>query len=271
MKIGFIGCGNMGEAILKGLLDNQKLFSENIFINTHSEITKNKLRENYGVNICKNNTEIINVSDVIFLAIKPFQFTDIANEIMNDINDADSKILISIMAGYKACEIYNCFENQNVKVAAAMPSIAAYVGESITGIEYSLNTEDVIKDYISSLFETIGSVYEVKDNEMHTITALAGAAPAYLSLILEAMADTGVKLGFSREKSYSIAAQSMLGTSKYIIETGIIPAKLKDKVCSAKGISIVGVEEAERTGLRNSINSILNKVYETSVLKEKNK
>ena len=265
-KIGFIGCGNMGEAILKGIttsFDN----SENIYIYTKTEKTQSRLQENYKINILKSSVEVARTSDIIFLAVKPNIFPTIMNEIKNVIDN--SKIIISIAAGVTIDTLENGLGKNN-KIIRTMPNTPASVGMGMTSFSPNKNITKDDLVMVQEILKSFGLAEEVDESLIHSVIGVSGSSPAYVFMFIESMADAAVKGGMPRDKAYKFAAQSIMGAAKMVLDTGIHPGVLKDMVCSPGGTTIEAVAELERTGFRNSIISAMTKCMNKSKEMSKN-
>lgn len=259
-KIAFIGCGNMAQGIIKGLLKNGAL-SKNIFINNLRENKGKELANELNIKYYKDKLEMINDCDILFLAIKPNVYPKIIEEIKKEIKE--NIIVISIAPGYTLEDLKKLFE-KDLKVVRAMPNTPATIGESMTAYVPSceINIDD--EKIIYSLLESFGKVEKIEEYLMDAFVAASGSSPAYIYMLIEAMADAAVLGGIPRDKAYIFVAQAVLGSAKMVLETGIHPAKLKDMVCSPGGTTIEGVVTLEKEGFRNSIIEAMIKCMEKS-------
>ena len=254
-KIGFIGCGNMGSAMIGGILKNGLASKEEIIASCKSEGTKERITKELGITVTLDSVEVAEKSDVIFLAIKPYQFDAVLPQINGKL-EAD-QIVISVAAGKTLSMIETALMSIDVagklKVVRAMPNTPALVGEAMTAItpNANLNEEDIAK--VKALFESFGQVEVVPESMMNAVIGVSGSSPAFIYMLIEAMADAAVVEGMPRAQAYKFAAQSVLGSAKMVLETGIHPGALKDAVCSPGGTTIAGVEALEQCGFRGTV------------------
>ena len=251
-KIGFIGCGNMGSAMLEGILKSGIYTKENIFCSTKSESSKKALSEKFGINIT-DNIGVTKNSDILILAIKPQFFSEVIKEIKNYIKEGS--IIVSIAAGISIEDIEDMFGifSYGLKIIRTMPNTPALVGEGMAAICMNKNiTESELKE-VQNIFNSFGKCEILDEKYFHAFIALCGSSPAYAYMFIEAMGTAGIKAGIPANKSYILAAQSLLGTAKMVLETGEHPAILKDKVCSPGGTTIEAVSILENMGFRKSI------------------
>lgn len=248
MKIGFIGGGNMAGAIANGVISSGLCAARDIVI---CDINAESLKK-YDEKITKsqNNKDALNC-DYIVLAVKPFILPKVLEEIAGcDITD---KVFVSIVAGVSVKEIKGIL-GENAKVVRVMPNTPAQVGEGMTVI--AKPDDKVTEAELSearSIFDAVGKTEIMEENMINVVTGVSGSSPAYVFMLIEAMADAGVSGGIPRDKAYNLAAQAVLGSAKMVLETGKHPAELKDMVCSPKGTTIEAVAELEKRGFRAAI------------------
>ena len=254
-KVGFIGCGNMGSAMIGGILKNGLAGKDEIIASCKSEGTKERITKELGITVTLDSVEVAEKSDVIFLAIKPYQFDAVLPQINGKL--AADQIVISVAAGKSLSMIETALMSIDVagklKVVRAMPNTPALVGEAMTAItpNANLNEEDIAK--VKALFESFGQVEVVPESMMNAVIGVSGSSPAFIYMLIEAMADAAVVEGMPRAQAYKFAAQSVLGSAKMVLETGMHPGALKDAVCSPGGTTIAGVEALEQCGFRGTV------------------
>ena len=255
-KIGFIGCGNMGKAMVGALIKSNKYHKKNIIASTKSIASMEKLKKEFEIQVTTNNVDVAKDSDLLFLAVKPHFFKEVIEEIRSVVSK--DTIIISIAAGVTIEKIENYFGNE-VKVVRTMPNTPALVGEGMSAIcANKLITEAELEE-VYSLFNCFGKCESLEEKDFHAFTALCGSSPAYVFMFIEAMADAGVKLGIPRSKAYKLAEQSILGSAKLALDTGKHPGELKDSVCSPGGTTIEAVLDLEKNGFRNTVISAVEK------------
>ena len=259
--IGFIGCGNMGKAMLGSLLKSGEIDSESIIVSTKTDKSRELLERDYGVKSTTNNIEVASKANIIFLAVKPHFFKAVIEEIRTVISK--DTIIVSIAAGVTIEQIENYF-GFDAKVVRTMPNTPALVGEGMSAICKNKFISEEELNEVCSLFNYFGKYEILEEKDFHGFIALCGSSPAYVFMFIEAMADAGVKLGIPRAKAYKLAEQSILGSAKLALETGKHPGELKDSVCSPGGTTIEAVLELERNGFRNAVISAVEKCAEKS-------
>ncbi|MDO4618367.1 MAG: pyrroline-5-carboxylate reductase [Clostridia bacterium] len=250
MEIGIIGAGNMGSAILKGIRD-KGLFEKIRVYDTDNE----KAGEYYA------DMETVAGSDVIVLAVKPNVLYLLIDQIRDFV--PEGTIVVSVAAGQSAEKIEKAFAKK-VKVVRVMPNTPLMVGEGMTAIAPSFSAEDSDLAIVKSIFESAGRAEIVPESLMDAVTGVSGSSPAYVYMFIEALADAAVNAGLPRDKSYTFAAQSVLGAAKMVLETGKHPGELKDNVCSPGGTTIEAVKVLEEKGLRGTVMEAVSACVEKS-------
>lgn len=257
-KIGFIGMGNMAQAIALGFINSQKVKKENIFAFAPNQEKLELNAKKIGFTPVKTLSDLAKTSDTLIVACKPYQIQDVLSEIKNDL---ENKALISVAAGW----VFESFHNilgDKTRIQCIMPNTPAMVAEGVMLFEKtnSLTSEELCQ--IKDLFKALGIVEELPTNLMGIGGAISGCGPAFMDLVMEAYADAAVKYGISRDTAYRLVSQTMLGSAKLQQVTGNHPGVLKDAVCSPNGTTIRGVDTLEKCGLRgaciSSIDAIMN-------------
>jgi pyrroline-5-carboxylate reductase len=249
--IGILGTGNMGEALVSGLISSASSKPENIICTDVREAKLKAIKEKYGVQTKTSNPEAVADSDIVIYAVKPQIMAAVLKETAQKLDI--SKLIISIAAGVPM-EAIEAFLNKKLRLIRVMPNIAAAVKEAATAIAAGKNaTEEDIKQTMT-IFNSIGKTVFIPENYlMDAITGLSGSGPAYIFLIVEAMADAGVKVGLSRQEALFLSAQTVLGAAKMLIETQEHPGQLRDRVTSPGGTAIAGLATLEQGGLRTTL------------------
>ncbi|MDJ0985235.1 MAG: pyrroline-5-carboxylate reductase [Desulfobacterales bacterium] len=250
-QICIIGTGNMGEALISGLISSASSKPENIICTDVREAKLSDIREQYGIQTTNNNLEAVADSDIVVYAVKPQIMAAVLNETAQHLDM--SKLIISIAAGVPMEAIESCL-NKKLRLIRVMPNIAAAVKEAATAVAAGKNaTEEDIK-LAMTIFNSIGKTVFIPENYlMDAITGLSGSGPAYIFLIVEAMADAGVKVGLSRQEALFLSAQTVLGAAKMLMETQEHPGQLRDRVTSPGGTAIAGLATLESGGLRTTL------------------
>lgn len=249
-KIGFIGCGNMGSAIISGILSSKLYDKEQIIASAHTKATLDRLSSAYGISVTLDNTEIVKNSDIVFLAVKPFLYQSIIEEI-RDSSD-DTKLFVAIAAGISHTKLHNFF-GKPMKIVRAMPNTPAQVLEAMSALTPNEWVKAEELKTVKTIFESFGKAEVVPESLMDTVIGVSGSSPAYVYMFIEAMADAAVADGMSRNMAYTFAAQAVYGAAKMVLETKQHPGELKDAVCSPAGTTIAAVAKLEELGLRNAI------------------
>lgn len=249
-KIGFIGAGNMARAMMTGIVESRLISPENIMASSRTQKTIDNIKKELNVNVTLDNQEVAKFSDYLILAVKPLQYEAILKEIKNFIKE--DTIIIIIAAGI-CIECLKRSLGQNQTVVKAMPNAPAMVGQGMTALVFDDKISEEQKKEVISIFESFGKIEELDENLIDAFTSIAGSSPAYVYMMIEAMGDGGVLQGISRDKAYKIAAQAVLGAAQVVLDTGIHPGELKDRVCSPGGTTIEAVAKLEEKGFRSSI------------------
>ena len=246
---GFIGMGNMGSAMMKGLM---KIYdkSEIIFADANRDRVISIYNET-GVRFMESNAECVNNAKYIVLAVKPQFYPAVIKNIQNVLKP--TQILISIAPGW-TIEKLRTELGYDKRIVRAMPNTPALIGEGMTGVCFDENQfypEE--RDEIMKFFGAFGRVSKVNENLINTVTCASGSSPAYVYMFIEALADSAVRYGMSRQDAYVFAAQTVAGAADMVLQTGKHPGELKDMVCSPGGTTIAAVEALEEHGFRNAI------------------
>jgi pyrroline-5-carboxylate reductase len=246
-KICFIGAGNMVEALIQGILAAGLFRRQEMLAADSVKDRLEYIREKYGIKVTGNNKSAVEWADLVVLAVKP-QVMDL---VLEDIRKAvdDSKILISIAAGIPISKIFDGLTKE-AKVIRVMPNTPALVKEGASAIAPGRGILQPELALVRKIFESIGKAVVVDERLMDAVTGLSGSGPAYIFLVIEAMADGGVKMGLSRDVAQLLAAQTVLGAAKLVLETGEHPGRLKDMVASPAGTTMEGLHRLEAGGLR---------------------
>lgn len=249
MKLGFIGCGNMGEAMLHGAIDGKFAVANEIIVSTHSKISSEALQKKYGI-VIGSNIDVAKSANIIILAIKPNIYPTIFAEIKNII--PQDTIIISITTGFTLQNMTDAL-NGHQKVVRTMPNTPALVGSAVTAVTYASEISDEEKATLKQFFESFGKMIEVTEEQMIGVGSVSGSSPAFIYMFIEALADGAVKYGIPREDAYKFAALAVEGSAKMVLETGKHPASLKDAVTSPGGTTIEGVITLEKNGFKGNI------------------
>ena len=258
-KIGWIGCGNMGGAILHGALESGVIAKENAIVYDIKEEMMEKAG-NWGAVLAKSDADVCERCDIILLAVKPQQTAEALAQCGKAL---EGKGLISIVAGITVERLQAMMQGVP-RILRVMPNTPAMVFEGAFALcsDNDLAPEEM--DAAEELFRSIGVVEKVPENLIDAVCGLSGGGPAYVAMFIEAMADGGVKQGLPRATAYRLAAQTCLGTAKMILDMDMHPGQLKDMVTSPAGTTIEGCEALEKGGMRGAVIECVNAATEKS-------
>lgn len=251
MVIGFIGCGNMAQAMIGGILNQKLCVEDEIIASAKTEKTIQKVKEQYGIKITLDNKEVVQQADIVVLAVKPLFYENVISEIKGV---ADKKqIFISIAPGKTLRWLADQFGDSEYKIVRTMPNTPALVGEGITGVTPCDTMEEDDVNKVMMVLRSFGKAEIIGESLMDVVVSVSGSSPAYVFMFIEAMADAAVADGMPRTQAYTFAAQAVLGSAKMVLETGKHPGELKDMVCSPGGTTIEAVRILEEKGMRSSV------------------
>lgn len=248
MKLGFIGAGNMGSAIISGVLNKRALLADSIYVSRKHPEKGAELAQK-GVHIMADNLSLVRAVDCVLLAIKPVYAADVIREVYDAL---DGKFVISIVAGWT----YDMLKNTlpaGARFVRVMPNTPLAVGEGMSLISSLCTCSDEEFAFAKSIFAAAGKVAVVEDHVYTPANGISGCGPAFVYAFIEAMADGGVRYGVPRALAYELAAQTLVGAAKMVLETGEHPGQLKDAVCSPGGTTIEGMYALEKGGMRAAV------------------
>ena len=250
MKIGFIGTGNMGSAMIKGLVTSEYVSGSNINVFDVNVEKSRELSEKYNVEPLQNEVEVVDNSDVIVLSVKPNIYNSVLDKIKDRIDE--NNIIIAIAAGISIESVEN-IAGKDKKVVRIMPNTPAQVLEGMTAVTFNGNVKEEEKKVVFGILDSFGKSIEIEEKLMHTFTGIAGSLPAYVYMFMEALADGGVLEGMPRDKAYEIVAQTVKGSAEMLLKTGKHPGVLKDEVTSPAGTTIEAVNTLENGNFRGTV------------------
>ncbi|WP_099189276.1 pyrroline-5-carboxylate reductase [Tepidibacter mesophilus] len=248
--IGFIGCGNMGRAMIGGVVKSGLLNPQNIIVADGYKGSLDIVSNEYEVNTTMDNKELAKTSDIIVLSVKPNVYNIVIDEIKDFVKE--DVVIVTIAAGKTIKDVENAF-GKNIKMVRTMPNTPALVGEGMTGISPNSNISKEEVDEVVNIFKSFGKIEIIDEKLMEVFISTSGSSPAYVFMFIEAMADAAVADGMPRDKAYKMAAQAILGSAKMVLETKKHPGELKDMVCSPGGTSIEAVTTLEEYGFRTAV------------------
>ncbi|MCR4738762.1 MAG: pyrroline-5-carboxylate reductase [Lachnospiraceae bacterium] len=250
MKLAFIGLGNMGSAMIGGIIKKGTVDSKDI---TGAEANGERCKavaERFGIKTTVSNKEAVKDADILVLSVKPQVYETVIDDIKDTVSD--DTVIVSIAPGKTIAWITERF-GRPLKLVRCMPNTPALVSEGCTGVVKGEKVTDEEFETVMKILESFGKAYEISEKQIDAVVALSGSSPAYVFMMIEAMADAAVREGLQRDKAYEMAAQAVYGSAKMVLETGKHPGELKDMVCSPGGTTIEAVAMLEKTGFRSSL------------------
>ena len=248
-RIGFLGCGNMGEAMVKGLVEANVVSASALMASDTRSERLGELDRRYGVRVAKDNIELVRESDVVVLAVKPQIMAPVLKEIASTLSRR--QLVISVAAGVATARIRGEV-GKDIRLIRVMPNTPALVLEGATAIAKAGGLEPGDLEIAQEIFGAVGKVVVLDEELMDAVTGLSGSGPAYVAVVIESLADGGVKMGLDRATAMTLATQTVLGAAKLLLETGVHPGSLKDMVSSPGGTSITGIAALEEGGIRTT-------------------
>ena len=260
-KIGFIGGGNMAEAIIKGMLSSSSLVKvSNVFVSEPNKKRQTFLSSEYKIKIVKDNFDLVKKSDVLIIAVKPQIICEVLNGIADQV-DAQ-KLVISVAAGVPISQIEEALrvgKKKKLCVVRTMPNTPSVVQEGATAITAAKGVSKSDFKISHEIFQAVGQTVEVPEEQIDAVTGLSGSGPAYIFMIIEALSDAGVKMGLSRDVATELTVQTVLGSALLVRETGTSPGELKNRVTSPGGTTIAGLHALEKGSLRATLMNAVEK------------
>jgi pyrroline-5-carboxylate reductase len=248
-KITFVGGGQMAEAIIGGLLASNICRAEALWATDPVPARCDRLKTQFGVRVGPENRQAVAWADVVILAVKPQVLAHVLGDIRGDLHRV---LLVSIAAGVRIQSIMDQAPGAQ-RVIRAMPNMPVLVREGITALSWGGTLSDEDKDIARTVFQAVGRVIPIEERLMDAVTGLSGSGPAYVFQAIEALADGGVKMGLPRQTAEVLAAQTVLGAARMVLESGDHPAKLKDRVASPGGTTIAGLHRLEEGRFRATL------------------
>ena len=261
MKLGFIGLGNMASAMIGGMLDTGTFSPDEIIGSAKTQATADRAAQRFGIAAGTDNQETARQADVLILAVKPVFLPEVIAEIKNIVDE--TKLVISIAAG-KSIDWLEQEFGRKLRMIRCMPNTPAMVGEACTCICLKEDVSKQDEETARKIMNSFGKASVLPERLMDAFIGVAGSAPAYVFLFIEAMADAAVLAGMPRAQAYEFAAQTVLGSAKMVLETRQHPGVLKDMVCSPAGTTIEAVKVLEEKGMRAAVIDAVNACVEKS-------
>jgi pyrroline-5-carboxylate reductase len=248
-RVGFLGAGNMGEAMIKGLTQAGLVPAASIGAADARPDRLDQMTRQYGIRAFASNPALVAESDVIILAVKPQIMATVLREIAAAVDG--TKLIISLAAGV-ATRTLREHLGKPARLIRVMPNTPALVLEGATAIARAEGLEPGDLEIAQALFGAVGRVVVLDEDHLDAVTGLSGSGPGYIAIVIEALADGGVKMGLDRATAMTLATQTVLGSAKLLLETGMHPGQLKDMVASPGGTTIAGIAALEDGGIRRT-------------------
>lgn len=250
MKLGFIGCGNMASAIMSGIISNGIIEAKDIIGADVFAPSRDKVKDSLGIQIAEDNREVVEKADIFVLSVKPQFYAEVIAEIKESVKE--NQIVVTLAPGKTLAWLEEQFGKQ-VKIVRTMPNTPAMVQEGMTAACANSYVAAEELETVCNILKGFGEVEVVPEKLIDAVVAVSGSSPAYVFMMIEAMADAAVKEGMPRTQAYKFAAKAVMGSAKMVLETGIHPSELKDMVCSPGGTTIEAVKVLEAMGFRSAL------------------
>ncbi len=261
-KIGIIGCGNMGEAILKTLISNGIASGRDIFISDVDSAKLDRIKKHYNCDATFNNSRVAELSNVIIIAVKPQDMASVLSSIAGELSK--KKLVISIAAGVTIKKISSII-GKDIPIVRVMPNMPALIGRGFSALTFSKRVDKSQARFARDIFGAIGDTVEVKEGQMDAITAISGSGPAYFFYLVELLIKNGVKLGLKREMAKDAAIKTALGSIELLSKIGEDPAVLRKRVTSKGGTT----EAAFKVFKRHKLDAIIEKGIRAAKMRSK--
>lgn len=260
-KIGFIGTGNMGGAIIGGIVASGLASGADLIVFDADPAKAAAVAAKFGVQAAASLAELARASDILFVAVKPYAVATVLEEAAAALKP--DCVIVSIAAGVTLTSLESALGGPR-KLVRAMPNTPALVNAAMCSLTPNALVSDEDLDAIKAIFMSFGEAEVVPEKLIHAVTGVSGSAPAYVFMFIEAMADAAVLGGMPRDKAYRFAAQAVLGSAKMVLDTGKHPGELKDMVCSPSGTTIEAVQVLEEKGFRAAVIAAITRCMEKS-------
>lgn len=248
--IGFLGAGNMAEALIRGLVQGGVVPPSHIYASAPRGERQLELRSTYGIVTTGDNAEVSRRAQLLVLSVKPQILERVVHEVATHVQP--DALVVSVAAGIDTETIEGLLQS-SARVVRAMPNTPALVRAGATAIARGKHATEADLREARTIFDAVGITVELDEYQLDAVTGLSGSGPAYIFLILEALADAGVKVGLSRRNAQRLAAQTVMGSAKMLLDTDEHPGRLKDMVTSPGGTAIAGLHTLEQGGLRTTL------------------
>jgi len=248
MKLGFIGSGKMAAALVEGVLQAGVFSKEDILVTDRQQAAVRALVDRCGVKSAPDNAALVAQSDALVCCVKPGDAEKALECVRTGVTE---KLVVSIMAGVPLSRLRE-WCGKKARVIRVMPNTPALIHKGAAAYATGKRTTAEDTALVEKIFSAVGTVFHVKEELLDVVTGLSGSGPAYVYVVIEALADAGVLMGLPRDLSLQLAAQTVSGAAEMVLQTGLHPAQLKDQVTSPGGTTIAGLEALEKAGIRSA-------------------
>lgn len=252
MKLGFIGAGNMARAIINGLIAEQKISGEDVYIHSAHKSSYESYAKEKCLNPCESNSDVVKNAEIVFLAVKPIVSKEVLEEVSTEF-ERKNPVLVSMVTGVSIADLADALHFPAAKIIRIMPNVNVEIGEGMTALKAGKKVTEIEFSEVTDLFDSIGKTTEMEEKDFSTFVALAGSSPAYVYLFIDAMSRSGVKYGLNKRQATEIAAQAVLGSALKVLEASKSPMDLVDDVCSPGGTTVAGLLAMEEYGFTTSV------------------
>lgn len=256
MKIGFIGFGNMAQAIARGLLKNSITSKEELLFSTHRKESRERIEKSWNIKGADSNQKVVHHADVIILGVKPHQI----DNVLNQLSISEDKLILSVAAGYTTAQL--CQFLSPKQVLRVMPNLNAQVGASMTAIAENSAVSKSHMDTADRIFKAVGETVVLPEDQLSIFIGLAGSSPALVFMFIDTLARSAVKYGMPKEKAVKIASQAVLGSGKTALQSDSSPWDLVDQVSSPGGITVEAVLALLQSDFSNAVVNSFDKMIE---------
>ncbi|NIO07485.1 MAG: pyrroline-5-carboxylate reductase [Deltaproteobacteria bacterium] len=260
-KIGVIGAGKIGSAIIRGILNNKLVRKDQVMASAPRESTRKSLAQDTGITVTSDNRAVCEFADIVILSVKPAQVSTVLDGIAKPLGK--NKVLVSVAAGVPIAKMESCLE-KGARVVRVMTNVPCVIGAAASAYALGSHATETDLDRVKSVLESVGIALAVEEKHLDAVTALSGSGPAYVYLFIESLADGGVQVGLTREVALKLALQTVYGTAKLALESGKHLAQGRDEITSPGGTTIAGLYALEKGGMRGTVMDAVLKATERS-------
>ncbi|WP_447983066.1 pyrroline-5-carboxylate reductase [Nitrospira sp. Nam74] len=261
-RIAFIGAGSMTEALVAGMLTAGVTEPTYLYATDILPGRRDHMQARYGIRVGQDNREAAADGDILILSVEPQDLDEVLIDICPSLRE--DCLIISVAAGYPM-ERVAAHLNSERPIVRAMPNTPSIILAGVTALSFSANVSDLHRTAAKTIFEAVGKVVVLEETLMDAVTGLSGSGPAYIYVIIEALADGGVRMGLPRQVAEILAAQTVLGSARMLLESGEHPGRLKDRITSPAGTTIAGIEQLEARQFRATLMSAVESATKRSL------